>query len=105
MSSPAHRPATYADLLKVPDRFVAEIVDGELYANPRPAFRTQSLDYLEPQEPFEGFLMVSLKILRYAAPRYTQFVPRAAKERAEVALLAISIGRHRDRRPRRLLFA
>ena len=39
MSRPAHRPATYANLLKVPDRFVAEIVDGELYASPRPAFR------------------------------------------------------------------
>jgi len=31
------RPATYDDLLRVPDHLVAEIVDGELYANPRPA--------------------------------------------------------------------
>jgi Uma2 family endonuclease len=34
---PARRRATYEDLLKVPDHFVAEIVDGELYATPRPA--------------------------------------------------------------------
>jgi hypothetical protein len=33
------RPATYDDLLKVPDHLVAEIIDGELYATPRPAPR------------------------------------------------------------------
>lgn len=32
-------PATYEDLLKVPDHLVAEIVDGDLYASPRPAPR------------------------------------------------------------------
>ena len=31
------RPATYDDLLQVPDVFVAEIVDGELHVTPRPA--------------------------------------------------------------------
>ena len=34
-----HQPATYEDLLKVPDHLIAEIVDGELYATPRPAPR------------------------------------------------------------------
>ncbi len=34
---PARRRATYEDLLKVPDTMVAEILDGELYATPRPA--------------------------------------------------------------------
>lgn len=34
---PARRRATYEDLLKVPDHLVAEIIDGELYATPRPA--------------------------------------------------------------------
>ena len=34
---PLDRPATYEDLLKVPDIMVAEIVDGELHASPRPA--------------------------------------------------------------------
>ncbi len=29
-------PATYEDLLKVPDHLVAEIVDGELFTSPRP---------------------------------------------------------------------
>jgi Uma2 family endonuclease len=29
--------ATYADLYDVPDRFVAELFDGDLYASPRPA--------------------------------------------------------------------
>ncbi|MEO1481515.1 MAG: Uma2 family endonuclease [Myxococcota bacterium] len=37
MSSIAKKPATYEDLLKVPDPLVAEIVAGELYASPRPA--------------------------------------------------------------------
>jgi Uma2 family endonuclease len=36
---PAQPPATYEDLLKVPDHLVAEILDGELYATPRPAPR------------------------------------------------------------------
>ena len=36
------RPATYADLLEVPDHFVAEILDGELHATPRPAPRHAS---------------------------------------------------------------
>ena len=34
---PAGRRATYEDLLQVPDTMVAEIIDGELYATPRPA--------------------------------------------------------------------
>lgn len=39
MSKPAKlsRSATYADILKLPDNMVGEIVDGELYASPRPA--------------------------------------------------------------------
>jgi Uma2 family endonuclease len=36
---PLDRPATYEDLMKVPDIMVAEIVDGELHASPRPAPR------------------------------------------------------------------
>jgi Uma2 family endonuclease len=39
MSTPAHRPATYEDLLRVPDHLVAEIIDGDLYTSPRPALR------------------------------------------------------------------
>ena len=39
VSTHARRPATYEDLLKVPDHLVAEIVDGELHATPRPAPR------------------------------------------------------------------
>jgi Uma2 family endonuclease len=35
----AKRPATYADLLRVPEHLVAEIVDGELVTSPRPAAR------------------------------------------------------------------
>lgn len=34
-----HQPATYEDLLGVPDYLVAEIVDGELFTSPRPASR------------------------------------------------------------------
>jgi len=35
--SAAPRRATYDDLIAVPDHLVAEIVDGELFASPRPA--------------------------------------------------------------------
>ncbi len=35
--APFDRPATYDDLVKLPDHLVAEIVDGELHASPRPA--------------------------------------------------------------------
>jgi Uma2 family endonuclease len=33
----ARRPATYEDLLSVPDHLVAEILDGDLHTSPRPA--------------------------------------------------------------------
>jgi len=36
---PAKRPATYEDLLQVPEHLVAEIIDGELITSPRPAAR------------------------------------------------------------------
>jgi Uma2 family endonuclease len=36
---PLDHPATYDDLLSVPDHLVAEIVDGELWTSPRPAPR------------------------------------------------------------------
>ncbi len=36
---PKRKRATYEDLLKVPDHFVAEILDGELYTFPRPKYR------------------------------------------------------------------
>jgi Uma2 family endonuclease len=35
--APAKPRATYDDLLRVPDHLVAEILDGELFATPRPA--------------------------------------------------------------------
>lgn len=38
-SAPARRPATYDDLLNVPDHLVAEILDGELHTSPRPTPR------------------------------------------------------------------
>jgi Uma2 family endonuclease len=38
-ASDLRRRATYDDLLEVPDHLVAEIVDGELFATPRPALR------------------------------------------------------------------
>src|SRR5262245_26222108 len=36
---PLKKGATYDDLWDVPEHFVAEIFDGELYASPRPAAR------------------------------------------------------------------
>ena len=37
MGDPAKRRATYEDLLAVPETMIAEIIDGVLHANPRPA--------------------------------------------------------------------
>jgi hypothetical protein len=34
---PLDRPATYDDLIALPENLVAEIVDGELWASPHPA--------------------------------------------------------------------
>jgi Uma2 family endonuclease len=39
MGDPAKRRATYEDLLAVPENLVAEIIDGELFTQPRPATR------------------------------------------------------------------
>jgi hypothetical protein len=39
VSQSVRRRATYEDLFDVPERFVAEIVDGEVVASPRPASR------------------------------------------------------------------
>jgi hypothetical protein len=36
---PLDRPASYEDLIEVSEIMVAEIVDGELHATPRPALR------------------------------------------------------------------
>ncbi|MGH9321865.1 MAG: Uma2 family endonuclease, partial [Vicinamibacteria bacterium] len=35
----APKPATYADLEALPERYVGEILDGELHATPRPRLR------------------------------------------------------------------
>lgn len=37
MSDAVHKPATYEDLLAVPDHLIAEILDGVLHTQPRPA--------------------------------------------------------------------
>lgn len=37
MAKVVTRPATYDDLMKVPDHLVAEIVEGELHTSPRPS--------------------------------------------------------------------
>ncbi|HYK03013.1 MAG TPA: Uma2 family endonuclease [Thermoanaerobaculia bacterium] len=39
MSARIREHATYQDLLKVPDNMVAELIEGELFASPRPAIR------------------------------------------------------------------
>lgn len=39
MAEPAQRLATYEDILQLPDNLVGEIIDGDLYASPRPASR------------------------------------------------------------------
>lgn len=48
MTKPLKKDATYDDLRDVPDNFVAEMFDGELYASPRPAFpHTHAASVLE----------------------------------------------------------
>jgi hypothetical protein len=37
-TAPKRKPASYEDLLQVPEHMVAEILDGDLYASPRPSF-------------------------------------------------------------------
>ena len=57
MASPARKPATYEDLLKLPDDKIGEIVDGELSASPRPAGRHASLAFTLSTEigpPFQA---------------------------------------------------
>lgn len=39
MANPAHEPASYQDIVDLPDNMVGEIVFGVLYASPRPAPR------------------------------------------------------------------
>ncbi len=39
MAHPANRPASYADLLRLPANVIGQIVDGELIVSPRPAPR------------------------------------------------------------------
>ncbi len=39
MLQPQPRPATYEDLCQVPDRFIAQIIHGQLIVQPRPAPR------------------------------------------------------------------
>ena len=39
MGHPAHRPASYEDLLKLPENLVGEIIHGQLVTHPRPAPR------------------------------------------------------------------
>ena len=51
------KPATYEDLIRVPDPMVAEILDGELFATPRPALRhtrTASVLAVEIGGPFDA---------------------------------------------------
>src|SRR5262245_50051686 len=38
-AKPWKKRASYVDLIEVPDNFVAEMFDGDLYASPRPAIR------------------------------------------------------------------
>jgi Uma2 family endonuclease len=38
-STDRRRPATYEDLVRVPEHLIAEIIDGELYTSPRPVPR------------------------------------------------------------------
>jgi Uma2 family endonuclease len=55
-TKPLKKGATYDDLRRVPDHFVAEMFDGELYATPRPAVphaRAATVLGVQLGEPFD----------------------------------------------------
>ena len=55
MATPLRKPATYEDLIELADDRIGEIVDGELYASPRPSGPHASCAFelgLELGEPF-----------------------------------------------------
>jgi Uma2 family endonuclease len=55
-TKPLKKGATYDDLVRVPENFVAEMFDGELYASPRPAMphaRAASVLGVELGGPFD----------------------------------------------------
>jgi Uma2 family endonuclease len=56
MSDLTHRPATYADIEAAPENVIAEIIDGELVTQPRPARRhnaTATMLIAELAPPFQ----------------------------------------------------
>jgi Uma2 family endonuclease len=73
---PLKKGATYDDLVRVPEHFVAEMFDGELYASPRPAMphaRAASVLGVELGGPFDrgrngpgGWLIVDEPELHFA---------------------------------------
>ncbi len=55
-TKPLKKGATYDDLVRVPEHYVAEMFDGELYASPRPAMphaRAASVLGVKLGEPFD----------------------------------------------------
>jgi Uma2 family endonuclease len=67
MANPERRRATYSDLLEVPENQVAEIIDGELITQPRPAVphaRAASQLMGELSAPFNRGLVPDLAGLR-----------------------------------------
>jgi hypothetical protein len=55
-TKPLKKGASYDDLVRVPEHFVAEMFDGELYASPRPALphvRAASVLSVELGGPFD----------------------------------------------------
>ena len=56
MKKPPKKPATYEDLVALPETMVGEIIDGELFASPRPALghgRVSSVLGAELGGPFD----------------------------------------------------
>ena len=52
---PLKKGATYADLYDVPDNFIAEMFDGDLYASPRPAIPHSHAAFALSGQLFEPF--------------------------------------------------
>ena len=55
MAEPARKRATYQDVLRAPEHLVAEVIDGDLYLNPRPALphaEAASVLFGDLQSPF-----------------------------------------------------
>lgn len=92
--SEARRLATYEDLLRLPEEVVGEIVDGELYASPRPAS-----PHIRAMHALGGELYGAFGRRRSRAPGGWVIMPEAELHLGEHVLVPDMSGWRRARMP------